>query len=246
VDHSSLLRTLQELGLPEKAALVYLSLLGKRRMTISDISRETGVKRATCYEHLDLLLSKDFVVRIPVGKRMFYAALEPRKILGEFKKKAAHFEEKVAEMQQIHSAAVQKPNVTFYEGKREIKNIYEELFQTVGDVRSIFPASTFFENFTTQDYEDFDKQLTTHVLKSRDLFIADKFYKRVREIRDKNGSSNKVGKKLPRWFTSNVNVLIFSDKVALISLSDLSATVIQNEDIAELFKNMHDFMWKSV
>jgi sugar-specific transcriptional regulator TrmB len=215
-------------------------------MTVSDISRETGVKRATCYEYLDFLLTKDFIIRMPVGKRMFYAALEARKILGEFKKKAAHFEEKVAEMEQIHSTAVQKPNVVFYEGKREIKNIYQDLFKTIGDVRSIFPASSFFENFTAQDYEEFDKAISSHALKSRDLFVADKFYKRIKEIRDRNGSANKADKKLPVWFRSNVDVLIFSDKVALISLRDLSATVIQNEDIAELFRNMHDFMWKSV
>ncbi|MDO8576601.1 MAG: hypothetical protein Q7R90_04800 [bacterium] len=41
-----------------------------------------------------------------------------------------------------------------------------------------------------------------------------------------------------------MDVLISSDKVALISLRDLSAIVIENKDIAELFRNMHSFMWK--
>ena len=246
MDQSGLTRALEELGLTPKAASIYLSLLGTRKMTISDISRETKIKRATCYEYLDLLLSKDFVIRVPVGKRMFYAAVEPQKILNDFKKKTALFEEKVHEMAKIHETAVQKPRVVFYEGKREIKNIYDDLFKTIGDVYSIFPPATFFENFTEQDYDDFDKSISQYSLTSRDLFVPNKHYKRLQEIRAKNGSSKKISKKLPNWFTSNVDVLIYSEKVALISLRDLSAIVIENKDIADLFRNMHTFMWKSV
>ena len=237
---------LQEIGLPEKAAAIYVSLLSRQRMTVAQIARESGIKRATSYEHLDLLLAKGFVLRIPVGKRMFYAPVEPKKILADFKKKTALLEESVAEMAQIHDTAINKPQIVFYEGKRGLRNIYEDLFKTIGDVYSIFPPSAFFDNFTEQDYDEFDKSLGQHALKSRDLFVADKHYKRIREIRTRNGSENKIDKKLPSWFTCNVDVLIYSEKVALISLRDLSAIVIENKDISDLFRNMHSFMWKSV
>ncbi len=246
MDQSSMLRALEEMGLPEKAAQIYIALLGKQKMTISEIARDSRIKRATCYEYLDLLLNKDFISRIPVGKRMFYAALEPKKILNDFKKKTHHLEQRINEMSVFHDAAVHKPRIVFYEGKRELKNIYADIFKTVADVYSIFPPATFFENFTVEDYDDWDKEITSYTLKSRDLFIADKHYKKIKEIRDKNGSENKMDKKLPPWFSSNVDVLIYADKVALISLRDLSAIVIENKDIADLFKNMHTFLWKSV
>ncbi len=146
----------------------------------------------------------------------------------------------------LHEQATNKPKVAFYEGKREIKNIYEELFKTVGDTYSIFPGEAFFKNFTEAEYNEFDKANSAHAMKGRDLFIADKYAKRMLQMQNEKGYENKSGKKLPDWFTSNVDVLIFNDKVALISLRDLSATVIENKDIAELFKNMHQFMWKAV
>ena len=149
-------------------------------------------------------------------------------------------------MAKIQDEATNEARVVFYEGKREIRNTYDDLFKTVGDVYTIFPAATFFESFTEQDYEEFDKSISNYALKSRDLFVADKYYKKIKEIRGRNGSGNKLDKKLPPWFTCNVDVLIYSDKVALMSLRDLSAIVIENRDIAELFRNMHDFMWKSV
>lgn len=239
------LHVLQNIGLPEKEASIYVTLLGQQRMTITELARTSGLKRPTCYEHLDQLLLKGFVRRIPVGKRMLYSAVEPRKILADFKKKTSILEESVREMTEIYENATNKPKITYFEGKREIRNIYEDLFKTVGDARSIFPAGVFFENFSEEDYDEFDRQIGSYALKSKDLLVADRFYKRIKEIRAKNGDANKSDKKLPPWFTCNVDVLIYSDKVALISLRDLSAIVIENRDIASLFKNLHEMAWKN-
>jgi sugar-specific transcriptional regulator TrmB len=246
MDYKDLLSTLDGLGLPEKAATIYLSLLGKPKMGVAELARASQIKRATCYEYIDLLLKKDFVVRVPVKKRILYAAASPQKILAGYKKQSRRIEAVLGELTAMHNKVTHRPKVVFYEGKQEIKRIYKDIFKTVADVYSIFPAATFFENFTEQDYDELDKEISGHALKSRDLFVADKYYKKIKEIRAKNGSANKLDKKLPSWFTCNVDVITYADKVALISLRDLSAIVIENKDIADLFKNMHTFLWKSV
>lgn len=246
MDQSSFVKTIEALGVSEKAAVIYVSLLGKNRLGIAEIARESKIKRATCYEHLDTLLNKDFVVRVPVGKRMYYSAVSPKKIFEDFRTRTVRLEDKMADMLRLHEEAVKRPKVSFYEGKREIKNIYDDLFKTVGYVQSIFPADAFFESFTEQDYDEFDKSISEHALKSRDLYVASKYYKKLRGIRDKNGRQNKLEKKLPEDFASNVDVIVYNDKVALISLRDLSAIVIENKDIADLFKSMHSFIWKQL
>ena len=237
---------LQGIGLSEKAASIYITLLNKKKMTVAELARESGIKRATCYEHIDQLLKEGYVVRVPVGKRTFYSPIEPKRLLATYKKKVDLLQNSIEEMTAIHENAINRPKITYYEGKREIKGIYEDLFKTVGDVYSIFPASTFFENFTEEEYDEFDKAISGHALKSKDLFVRDKHLKKIKEIRDKNGSDNKLDKLLPGDFTCNVDVLIYAEKVALVSLRDLSALVIENRDIADLFKNMHQLIWKSV
>lgn len=247
MEHKEIVNALESLGLPEKAASIYVSLLGKQKMGVAELARESGIKRATCYEYLDLLLKKEFIVRVPVGKRMYYAAQSPAKILAGFKRESQSIEQVLGNLNALHESAVHKPKVTFYEGKRELRHIYEDLFKTVGDTYSIFPAEEFFKNFTEEEYDEFDKANSAHAFKTKDLFITDtKGHKRLRALREKNGYENKADKRLPEWFKSNVDVLIFSDKVALISLRDLSAIVIENADIAELFRSMHTFMWKSL
>lgn len=246
MDEPAVAQSLIDSGLNTKSASLYLTLLGARRMTIAELARVSGIKRATCYEHLDQLLFHDFVTRIPVGKRMFYAANDPRKIVGVFKKKLASLESNIEQLQRIRNEAVHRPRVVFYEGKREIRNIYNELFRTIGDTYSIFPADSFFQSFTAEDYDEFDKEISKHALKSHDLFLADKHYRRIKEIRAKNGGANKHDKRLPKDFQSNVDVLIYSDKVALVSLRDLSGIVIENPDIAQLFKSIHKLIWRSI
>jgi sugar-specific transcriptional regulator TrmB len=237
-------KVLQEAGFNEIEAAIYSVLLKSQKMTISEIARAAGVKRPTCYQYLDALLSKDFVVRIPIGKRMFYGAASPKKILASAKKRFSIFEAAVEEMSKQHETSTNKPKVVFYEGKRELKNIYEDLFKTIGDIFSIFPPAAFFENFTEQEYNEFDSSISQYAIKSKDLIVGDKFFKTADRIRKKNGMDNKLTKKLPESFKSNVDVLVYGNKVALISLRDLSAIVVESKDIAELFKSLHATIWR--
>ncbi|MEK7118576.1 MAG: helix-turn-helix domain-containing protein [Patescibacteria group bacterium] len=246
MEQEEITRALEAIGLPEKAATIYAALLGKNRMSIAELARVTSVKRATCYEHLALLLQKDLVSRVPIGKRMYYAAAHPKNILRELKRQTVAIEAQMGDMVEQFERTTNRPKVSFFEGKRELRNIYSEMFKTVGDVYSLFPPDTFFESFSEEDYDEFDKTVSAHAFKSRDLFVKSRHHKRLGEIRRRNGGENKLDKQLPEWFSSNIDVLIFSDKVALMSLKDLSAIVIENKDIADLFRNIHTFMWKSL
>ncbi len=237
---------LEEMGLSTKEAEIYLSLLGKNRMSLAEITRASGIKRATCYEHLESLLRRNFVTRVPLGKRTAYAAVSPKKVLSDFKRRVVSVETKLQEMTALHEQAINKPRITFYEGKRELRHIYDDIFQTIGDVYSIFPPDVFFENFSEHDYDDFDRESQGHAFKQRDLYVASKHVKKIRNIRKKNGGANIADKVLPNDFKTNVDVLVFGDKVALISLRDLSAIEIENKDIADLFRTMHTFIWKHI
>ncbi len=79
MNNPALLETLVEMGLDAKAAVLYLSLLGTTRLGVAELARDSGIKRATCYEHLEQLLQKGFVTRVPIGKRTYYSAVSPDK-----------------------------------------------------------------------------------------------------------------------------------------------------------------------
>jgi sugar-specific transcriptional regulator TrmB len=237
---------LSEIGLSEPEAAIYAELIKSPKLTISQIARATNIKRPTCYQHIETLLAKDLILRTPVGKRTFYNAVSPRKLLSSMRERYVALESSIEDMMLQYDESTHKPRVMFYEGKREIKNIYEDIFKTIGDTYSIFPPAAFFKNFTEHEYDEYDAMIGSHAFKSKDLIIKDAHFKPVMRIRNKNLNENKITKALPDSFKSNVDVLIYHDKVALISLRDLSALVIESKDIAELFKSMHQTIWKEL
>jgi hypothetical protein len=186
------------------------------------------------------------VIDWPGWRVMYYAAESPEKLEKALSDRIADFQKGIESIRTMRSKAANVPRVTFHEGKSEIRSIYAEIFRTIGETRSIFPPAPFFENFTVADYDSYDKEISGHAIKSKDLFVHDPRYKHLQEIRGRNGGEGKYAKQLPEWFTCNVDTIIYSDTVALISLRDLSAVVIRNKDIAELFRNTHDFMWKNL
>ncbi len=239
----NLKKVLVDVGLHQLEAKIYLVLLNTARMTVSDIARSSNIKRPTCYQYIDSLLIKGFILKVPIGRRIFYTAVAPTKVLQEVKKRYSKFEKSVQYLEKQYEENIQKPKVIFYEGKNNIKNIYKETFESVGDIKSIFPAQEFFKNFTVEEYHEFDKLIGGYKFKSKDLMMDDNYFKVVNNIRRKNGLDNKITKKLPTSFQNKVDVLIYENKVALISLGDLSAVVIEHKNIAELFNSMHNTLW---
>ena len=130
---TNFIKILQEAGLKESEAAVYSILLKSQKMTVSEIARATGIKRPTCYQHLDSLLIKDFVIRIPLGKRMYYGAACPKKILASAKKRFSVFETAVEEMTRQHEESTNKPKVVFTKVSASLKiftKIYSKLSAT--------------------------------------------------------------------------------------------------------------------
>jgi HTH-type transcriptional regulator, sugar sensing transcriptional regulator len=241
-----IIAVLEDAGLAKKEALTYTALLKGGKMTISELSKETRIKRATVYQQVDALLVKDFITRVPVGKRMFYVANNPKKVLANFEKKRKSLEAGVQEMSAVFNESTHTPKVSFYEGKREIKRIYDDLFTSTGDMYSIFPPKPFFSNFSEDEYREFNALTNEHSFKSKDLMVRQEGLKKVLAIRKQDANKDQQTKVLPEGFESNVDVVICGSKVALISLSNLSALVIENDDIAEYFKNTHAFFWKHI
>lgn len=239
-----IIQTLENTGLDSKEAVIYTSLLQNGKMTATEISRNSKVKRATAYQHIEGLLEKDLITRLPIGKRMYYLANNPKKILADFDKKKKDLESNIKEMSKLFNESIHKPKVSFYEGKREIKKVYDDLFQTTSDMYSIFPPASFFQNFSEQEYKEFDLLIKDHAFKSKDLIVDQEGIKKVLNIRKNNGEEGQYTKTLPKSFESNVDVVITGNKVALISLGNLSALVIENDEIADFFKNTHKFFWK--
>ena len=74
-------KILENNGLSEKEAKVYLTLLELKEALPSSISRRSGIKRPTTYVVLDQLQKKGLVSYVKKGKWQYFQAINPHSLL---------------------------------------------------------------------------------------------------------------------------------------------------------------------
>jgi sugar-specific transcriptional regulator TrmB len=71
------IQELQQLGLNEKEARVYVAALEFGPTTIAKIAQKSGIKRTTIYEFLTDMSARGLIVASITGKRTLYSAIGP-------------------------------------------------------------------------------------------------------------------------------------------------------------------------
>lgn len=238
------LKILEELGLTKKEARVYLACLELGVNSVLNIAKKAGVKRPSAYIVLDSLIEKRMVTKVLAKKGIFYSAENPQKILTDLDRKRQDLKDMLPLLKAVHKKGIEKPQVRFYEGKDEMKKVYEEDIYLAKEI--LFYGSSM---------KDFVNEFPGTIEKGKKLFKRNK--SKIREIVSSDSFDQKYAKKYnnpPFWqiiavsegskfFADNI---IWKNKVAIVSLEKLFMLVIESEDIANTYRTIFELMWKGL
>lgn len=121
---------LQNIGLGDKEARIYLACLELGPTNIQNIAEKADIKRSTVYEILESLKEKGLMHVTTKGKRKLYLASEPENLLRTIKEKEKTLKEILPQLKSINNVGFTKPKITFYEGKEGIREIYMEALKS--------------------------------------------------------------------------------------------------------------------
>jgi sugar-specific transcriptional regulator TrmB len=76
-EYSKQLRNLLQLGLTEREAKVYLTLLTRRMLTALDIQEKVNIPRTKIYEVMQKLVNRGICIEKRIGRYKFYEDVEP-------------------------------------------------------------------------------------------------------------------------------------------------------------------------
>lgn len=240
----NILKQLEDSGFEEKEAEIYLAVLQLGKSTVSDIARKSLVKRTTIYEYLEKLLNESLIHKTVKGKRVYYVAENPERLVKILERRKRKISSIVPELQSIFDVSRHKPQIRFYEGIEGMRIIYDEMTKTSQTIYGAFSAEKYFAVFSDEDNEKFFQNIRESGGQIKDViennpagkkFAKSKFY-------DKIGSP----KILPENFKLSVDLLVAGDKVAMISLVNLAGVVIENPEIADLQRNFIKFMRRNI
>jgi len=127
------MRELISLGLSEKEALVYLASLESGPLTAQDLSRRSNVNRATTYVMIETLAARGMMSTFMKGKRRFFVAESPERLLSILRLQRKEIEEKEEELksllprlQALHNTGTEKPVIRYMEGEQAVEFIRTE------------------------------------------------------------------------------------------------------------------------
>ena len=128
---SPLSATLEELGLSQPEAAVYLALLQLGPTTILNIARNTGLKRTTIYTIIDVLKEKGLTTVVIKGLKQVYAAQDPTKLQSLWQKKLEQFNEQLPAFQALQKFSGSQAMIKYYEGQASIREVYLQLIADI-------------------------------------------------------------------------------------------------------------------
>ncbi|MBU1705987.1 TrmB family transcriptional regulator, partial [Patescibacteria group bacterium] len=118
-----LTRELTHLGLTEKEASVYLAAAELGPSVAQDIAKKAKVNRATTYVMIDMLKTRGLMSSYSKGKKKFFVAESPERLLGmirlqrqELESREEEFARIMPQLAALYNVEGTKPQVRFLEG----------------------------------------------------------------------------------------------------------------------------------
>lgn len=236
-------KILEQYGLTKKEADFYLATLSLGTASITAITKKAGLKRPTAYLVIDELLKKQLLINIPQGKKIFYKAEHPEKLIKKLEENKRKIEEILPELISLYSLSSKEPKIRFYEGKEKLFSMYEEIFKAK-KIEAMISVDRFLSLFTIKDNEHFFRILTRHGGKLHDMFQDTKKARDFTRYKYRTGVSEV--KILPKTFNFATDILVFDNKVALISFENILGIIIEDENIAKTQQQMLSFIWNQL
>jgi HTH-type transcriptional regulator, sugar sensing transcriptional regulator len=143
---------LAQLGLNQKSATVYLTLLQMGSGTVSEISAKSLIKRSTVYDCLEELAEKELLFQSMKGKRRLFVANDPESLKRQPAKEMEIIEAHLPELKAIFSSGDHKPKLRYYEGQEGIKRAYNEILESSTDEYFYFGNESDIIQATGLDY----------------------------------------------------------------------------------------------
>ena len=242
-----MLKELQDLGLSEKEARVYLAALELGATTADKLAKQAKIKRPTAYVQLESLMKMGLMSTYEEGKKTMFAPESPellKRLLANqqenLRTKESELSNMLPALMQQFASAGERPVVRFFPGKEGVAVAREEVLATKDkNIYIIFSPEKLSQVFS-QKYLDEDSD------RRRSLGIHSKVIFTYKEYFAHAGVDELTERRYlpPSELPLTVDIFIFDDKVAVHSLEgSMFGLIIQSSQIVRSLKLIFDFLW---
>ena len=233
--HMDLIKLLQNLGLEEKEAKVYLALLELGETTATKISESTALDRTLMYQIANKLISKGLVSYKVKGNVKCFSAADPEFILKNLQEKEDELKQALPELKDKQKRTKEETAVEIFKGR---KGVYAMLKLVVSQnttyhcMGGMSEACTKFENEAIAVIKDAKYSKTKgKILARREDYL---FLGENEELRF-----------VPNDLLFSTSIMIAGNKTVIFVWTEpYYAILIENEEVARSNLTTFNYLWK--
>jgi sugar-specific transcriptional regulator TrmB len=242
---------LKHLGLSEIESKLYLGLLEVGSTTVMELANHVGIKRITAHFNVESLIAKGLITETRKGARRQIVAEDPEKLhvlLEEQELQISQIKQTLPQIIQSIAKNIPKNNaptnveVRYYEGKRAVKHIYDEVLNAkelrafvTDTIDVVFPenADLFIKNIKSR--QDMKIWEIINDSPQHEEYIS-------------SMNSNRYHCKVIDKKLEITDHMIYDNNVAIISVDgprddQITGVVITGENFYQSSKTIFEFVW---
>jgi sugar-specific transcriptional regulator TrmB len=236
-----LTQILENIGLTEKEAKIYLSNLEIGSSPVSKIAQKAKINRVTTYDILEKLVKKGLINFFVKNKIKYFCATDPELVVNEFKRRTNELQSALPDLKRLHGDTIH-PRVRYFEGLDGIKSIYADTLTSKSEILNYGNSKEIRIHWPTYDV-DYVQERATRKIYLRGIAPDDEYGRWVKSRDTDFDREIRLVSKDKFNFTNEIH--IYDDKVAIISFKDeLIGMIIESPEIANTQRAIFKIVWE--
>jgi sugar-specific transcriptional regulator TrmB len=235
-----LLPILTNIGLTNKEAKVYLSLIELGTTVVSNIANKAKINRVTTYDILEKLKEKGLVSNFTKQKIKYFTATDPEVFASNFEQKTKALAAAVPSLKRLRGETAH-PRIQYFEGLDGIKAIYADTLTAKTEILNFSNSEEIRKIWPTYDKDYVSKRAKKKIF-LKGIITADEAGKKVKSEDPLYHREMRLIPKDKYNFTNEIN--IYDDKVSIISFADeIIGMIIESKEIANTQRAIFRIAW---
>jgi sugar-specific transcriptional regulator TrmB len=239
-----LISTLQQIGLSENQAKIYLACLELGEATIKEIAQKSGIKRTTIYDFIEEMISSGIIQKTIKGKKKKFVAIEPEELKIILKKREALLAQILPALNLMNNTTPAKPKVWFYEGIDGLKKVYEDLLNYKNITACGWASEDIPELFGKDWTLNYVKRRVSRNIEEQIIYPRSQTGKEYQKLDKEHKRQSKAVN--PKKYHFQIEINIYKNRIAMTSAKDKVGVIIESKPIADTWKEIFEMCWENL
>jgi predicted DNA-binding transcriptional regulator len=244
---TALSELLKELNLNEKEISIFDYLIRFGAQPASVIAKHFHLQRSSCYLHLQKISNQGLLEQIIKNNVTFYSVVSPEIIIKKLQNRQSILKKKL-QIAQIELTNVGQKNkeLNSFKPKARFFSGVEGILQIMEDVLIEKPTLLYglvskeFDQFMIDYTPDYGERRASHQIKVKALHT----FGNEPGNWHTDTAVQRTSKYLPPIFNFGLNLLIYNNKIALLSIQEKFGIIIESRIISEAQAKLFEFAWR--